>query len=198
MGRPRKENPKSHRQSQLEHVERMKQELGEEVYNAGEAERKRKSRKRVWESLDEDEKDRCRAFQRARGARYRKEQRSGKASCQSASNEALSATDTVPSTPTLTVESNPPSPSQYVEVSSDSTPQTRMSKTGTLKVFKQTSLISTSRNINNNNNNNNNNIIIIIIIIINLYFFNFRIQEMLTILLNRGLQFYVTQMLFYF
>ena len=140
MGRPRKENPKSHRQSQADYVARLKQKHGEKEYNAGEAERKRASRKRVLESLDDDEKERRLAQQRIRAERFRKKRRSEKASSQSESNEPHEATAAsaamLPHPPMPTIESNPPSPAEYVEVLSDITPQTGKRKTGQLKVYK--------------------------------------------------------------
>ena len=71
---PRKANPnmrKSAAQSQKEYIQRTKDKLTEEVYNAREAQRKRKSRKEVWKKLDKKEKERRRELQRIRAKRYR-------------------------------------------------------------------------------------------------------------------------------
>jgi len=61
----------SHAKSQAEQWDKLKREFGEEEFNNAEAERKRTSRQRVWETIHQDEKDRQIALARIRGQRFR-------------------------------------------------------------------------------------------------------------------------------
>ena len=56
----------------------VRQEMGEETYNEEEATRKRSSNTKVWQSLDEEEKDRRIKSQRARAAKMRAKQKEEK------------------------------------------------------------------------------------------------------------------------